>query len=451
MRGSLPYALVRSLVRLLLALFYRRVDVVGVERIPATGPLILAANHHNSVVDAMLLLAVVPRRLRTLAKAPLFRHPLVGPFLRLLGALPVHRRQEAGDDPARNAALFAATTATLRAGGAILIFPEGRTQPEPVLLTLRTGAARILLAAEAGSGPEGVVLLPVGLVFHEPGTFRTGRALVLVGSSVPTDDARVLAAGGASEEAARLLTDRLTEALRQEIVEADDRRTLRLLGIVEELWEEETGERPSDESDRVRWLQRAMRTWRAVLEGEPGRAASLRREIEAFALEMERAGLAASQLSYRYSPSVVASYAIREGLSLLLGAPLALLGIGVHVAPYQVTAVLVRLVDRTAEEEATDKIAAGLLVYPAAWAAEAWVVLHFGGRWALLVFLCALLPLGFAALAWRERLESVGREARAFVRYLRDRDLPRRLETRRRELAGELRALARAFPELWPE
>ena len=151
-RTPIPYALVRALVRALLGLFYERIDVVGAERIPPEGPLIVAANHHNSMVDAMLLLAVVPRRLRTLANAPLFKHPLVAPFLRLAGALPVQRRQEAGNDPAKNDALFAATTATLRAGGAILIFPEGRTQPEPVLLTLRTGAARMLLAAESAAG-----------------------------------------------------------------------------------------------------------------------------------------------------------------------------------------------------------------------------------------------------------------------------------------------------------
>jgi len=142
--GSVGYALVRGLVQFLLGLFYRRIEVVGAEHVPPVGPLILAANHHNSLVDAMLLLAIIPRRLRTLANAPLFRHPLIGPFLRLVGALPVHRRQEAGDDPARNTELFDATTVTLRAGGAILIFPEGRTQPEPVLLTLRTGTARML-------------------------------------------------------------------------------------------------------------------------------------------------------------------------------------------------------------------------------------------------------------------------------------------------------------------
>ena len=166
-------------------MFYRRVDVIGVERIPRTGPLIVAANHHNALVDGVLLLAVLPRRLVSVAKAPLFSNPLIGPFLRLIGALPVHRRQEGGTDPARNAALFEASSATLRSEQAILIFPEGVSQPEPQLMPLRTGAARMLLAAE-GDGVGPVTLLPVGLMFHEPGTFRTGWALIAVGEPVET-------------------------------------------------------------------------------------------------------------------------------------------------------------------------------------------------------------------------------------------------------------------------
>src|SRR5262252_1498176 len=111
--GSTGYLLVRGLSRLLLRLFYARIEVVGLENVPAHGPLIVAANHHNSIVDAMIGIATIPRRLRILANAPLFRHPLIGPFLRMMGALPVHRRKEAGDDPAKNAALFEATTAAL--------------------------------------------------------------------------------------------------------------------------------------------------------------------------------------------------------------------------------------------------------------------------------------------------------------------------------------------------
>src|SRR4030095_16875680 len=60
-RGPLGYRMVRALIRLLLWLFYRRIDVVGRERIPDRGGVIVAANHHNSVVGAMLIIANVPR------------------------------------------------------------------------------------------------------------------------------------------------------------------------------------------------------------------------------------------------------------------------------------------------------------------------------------------------------------------------------------------------------
>src|SRR5262249_62107826 len=99
---AMGYRLVRGVIRLLLRLFYRRVDVIGAERIPASGPLIIAANHHNSLVDPMLIMGACPRRLTALAKAPLFRHPLIGPLLLAVGALPVDRRPAARRRPRKN-------------------------------------------------------------------------------------------------------------------------------------------------------------------------------------------------------------------------------------------------------------------------------------------------------------------------------------------------------------
>jgi 1-acyl-sn-glycerol-3-phosphate acyltransferase len=440
--ASPGYALVRTLVRLLLALFYRRVDVVGADRIPLTGGVVVAANHHNSVVDAMLLVATVPRPLRTLANAPLFRHPLIGPFLRLIGALPVHRRQEAGDDPGRNATLFAATTATLAAGGAILIFPEGRTQPEPVLLPLRTGAARMLLAAHAaGAGP--VALVPVGLVYDQPGTFRTGQALVLIGSPVPGADL-VARAADAPEAAARELTTRLAVALRHQIVEAEDRETLRLLRIVERAWREERPPpTPDDEPARVAWLQRAMAAYRSLRESQPARVAALRREVQEYATERERRGgdpLAPAS-------GMVARWAIGAGLWLLITAPLALLGLVAHGVPYWLTGRLVRALRRTAEEEATDKIAVGLLLYPLAWALEAWLVAARAGVAGAAVFVAALGPAGFVALAWIECFARVRRQIDGWQRLRAEPDAPRQLAARRAALIAELDALARLAPE----
>ena len=296
-----------------------------------------------------------------------------------------------------------------------------------------------------------MTLLPLGLVFHAPGTFRTGRALVLVGAPVSADDARALSAADSSDAGARLLTDRLTEALRAQIVEADDRETLRLLELVEAVWREETGEAAASEVARVAWLQRAMQTYRLVRENDPSRAAAFREEVDALASEMERGGMAARQLSHDYSPGRVARSVLGEGLALVLGAPLALVGMVVHGVPYALTDLAVRLLARTAEEEATDKIVAGLLFYPLVWAAEAWWVLRFVGGWAFTVFLLAVLPLGFFAIAWKTRFSRLGQEARAFVRFVRDRDLPDRLRERRRALVSELRTMAHTAPGLWSE
>jgi len=446
--GASAYAVMRGFVRFLLALFYRRIDVVGIENVPAGGGLVVAANHHNSVVDAMLLVAKMPRRVRTLANAPLFGHVLIGPFLRLLGALPVHRRQEAGTDPARNADLFAATTATLRSGGAIAIFPEGRTQPEPLLLELRTGAARMLLAAENAA----VTFLPVGLVFNAPGTFREGQALVLIGPPIPTADAVALARTE-PERAARGLTAELAAALRGLIIEADDRQTLRHLRFAEELWRSEGGEVPVDPAGRVAWLRSAMRSYRLLLERAPERVAAFRQRLADLETEVERSGLRLSRLARPATPIRLAGRVAWQAATLVLLSLPALLGIVLHVLPYKLTGVGVKLLKATDEEEATDKIAIGLLLYPLFWILETWAALHWGGPWATVAavaLLVMLFPSAFFALAWRDRLVRLRQEARAFVRCLRDRELPARLLEKRRSLAAEIGALGDLVPEEWP-
>jgi len=435
----MAYRILRALARVLLGLFYRRVEVVGGEHIPARGPVIIAANHQNALVDPMLVMTAVPRQLVIVAAAPLFRNPVIGPFLRLVGALPVLRRQEGIADRARNDAMFDTVAAALRRGGAVLLFPEGRTQPEPVLLPLRTGAARMLLGAASDDMP--ITLLAVGLVFHDPGTFRTGWALVLVGPPVRTDDCVALSRID-PEAAVRELTKRLAEALRRQIIEADDRQTLRLLGVVETLWYGEAAASAAEETARVTRMQQVAAAYRSLQQRAPERLTGLRRRVETYSKDMELVGVTERELSRSYPPGVALRWALREGLSLALGLPLALCGMALHAVPYSLTAGTVRALGRPAEEEATYKILAGTVFYPLWWSIEGWAAWALGGAWALGVLLAALLPTGFFALGWHERLTRVTREARAFSRFLVDRDLRGRLIARRQALVDELMALA---------
>jgi hypothetical protein len=118
----------------------------------------------------------------------------------------------------------------------------------------------------------------------------------------------------------------------------------------------------------------------------------------------------------------------------------------VHAVPYQLTRLVVRRLRPDPDTEATYKLVAALVFYPLAWAIEAALAWRLGGL-ALGLFLVALGPGGFFALAWWERLERLRREARGLVRLWGRGDVGARLAARRRALAAELLALAREVPE----
>lgn len=424
--------------RLLLGVFYRRIEVVGLAHVPARGPLVVVANHHNALVDPLLLLASLPRPLRPVAKAPLFRHPILGVLLRMVGAIPVHRRHESEGGPDRNDAAFARASVLLAAGDAIVLFPEGLSQPDPVLMPLRTGAARLVLGAEQlRGGTLGVTLLPVGLVYERPGTFRVGRAHVVIGAPVATRD---LVARHATDPmgAARVLTERIADALRGLVVEVADRRTFELMSTLERLTDPHPG---GDASARAAWMRRVTGAYSTLRREAPARVARFRQDLERYEKERELAGVA-DPLIARYSTTQVVRYVVREGASVVLGAPLALWGLAVHALPYHVTRLTVRALAPEEDMVATDKLAAGLAIYPLCWAAEAWLVARLGGRAALAWFLIALVPTGFLALTWHARLTRFRAQALGFLAFIFRPDLHRRLLAQRDALRAEFDALA---------
>ena len=245
-------------------------------------------------------------------------------------------------------------------GEAILIFPEGVSQPEPTLMTLRTGAARLLLDAEAAGaprrdapagGPRPERARPLSLRERAGPDRRAGRSTTAWRCT-----------GAIPSPAVRLLTDRLTEALRRQIVEAEDRETLRLLRVIERVWHEESGTAPEPRS--ATWLQRASRAYRWLRLSAPAEVEDFRREVEEYADELDRLGVTPETLGRRYAPSVVARYTAREVVPLLLGLPLAAIGMLLHALPYQLLALGIRLARPDADTEATYKLAGGVVSIP---------------------------------------------------------------------------------------
>src|ERR1044071_5687435 len=181
---------VPALLRLLIRVFFKRIEIVDMERVPAGGPVIFAVNHPNALIDPLFLLCFAPRPVSFLAKAPLFTMPVIGWIVRGLDSIPVYRKQDnvAGGSTEET---FAQARAVLARGGAIAIFPEGTTHSDPRLRELKTGAARIAL----GAAMERIAIVPTGLYYTAKQTFRSSAVMqfgepliVRAGSLDPAED-----------------------------------------------------------------------------------------------------------------------------------------------------------------------------------------------------------------------------------------------------------------------
>src|SRR5690349_18737557 len=88
--------LARFVVRRLVRLYYPKIEITGTDHIPHSGPILLVANHANSLIDPIIVGLAANRPVRFFAKAPLFDTPVLGRLMRALGMLPAFRGQDDG-------------------------------------------------------------------------------------------------------------------------------------------------------------------------------------------------------------------------------------------------------------------------------------------------------------------------------------------------------------------
>ena len=132
--------------RLTLRLF-ADLEVSGEGNLPTTGPLIVVANHQSNI-DPPLLAAVLKRHTWFLAKAGIFKGPIIRWFLGSWGAFPLHRQE--GDVRALRWILR-----KLESGEAVVLFPEGTRNPG-AMRKAKPGVAQVAIRTQAPLIPVGI-------------------------------------------------------------------------------------------------------------------------------------------------------------------------------------------------------------------------------------------------------------------------------------------------------
>ena len=384
-----------SLFRRVVALYFRDIEVVGEIPPASTRGRIFGANHFNGLIDPILVLTNAPCPMAPLAKATLWKIPVLASLLNAVGAVPVHRRKDDPDKPAdANDAMFARVAGHLAGGGNVLIFPEGISHAQPSVVRLRSGAGRMLARAYA-DGARGLTYQAVGLEFEARDVFRS-RALVVYG---PVRDVDAHVCEG--DDLARAITGQLAEDLSELVVEGVSWDERLLFARVTELFTNRAGDRSMKATNEI---GRQVEAARKAL-GPRGEAAyrGIAGEVGAYYRALEEAGLADHDVETAGAPPRTRK---RTRLELALALPLAIPGVLLWWLPYQAPRfVAARLAKGERDVVSTYKLATGLVAMPL-WAAGlvTTAFLAWPWPWAIAAAVVAVAS-PFAALTWLDWLE----------------------------------------------
>lgn len=422
------------------AALYYRVRYAG-EPVPRTGPVLLVANHPNSLLDPMLVVAAAHRPVRFLAKAPLFTDRAVGWLIRASGSIPVYRRVDDPTQMDRNQDAFRAVHEALAAGDAVGIFPEGLSHSEPSMVPLKTGAARIAFGAFAMTGRP-IPIVPVGLVLRQKDVFRSD-AFVFSGHPIAWDD--LASPGGGGPEAVHALTDRIAEGLRRVTLNLERWEDQPVVECAVRVWEAERAV-PPDRSERLRRLELTTRVLAEVRRLDDARGAALARDVETHARRLRRLRLRPSDLAADVSLGRGLRWtAARLQFLMPVAIVLSVVGFVLFWLPYQVTGSIVRRLPLERDVLSTWKFLLGAPVY-LIWLAVLAILTAFAlPAWKAATVIVAVPVMGVAGLLFRERWRLAWADTRRFFLLRSQRALVGALRARQRDLAARMDELQRAY------
>jgi len=175
-RGTrISYAIVRALIHGVARLF-GRVSVIGADKIPDEGAFVLAPVHRSNV-DFALTSILTERPMRYMGKDSIWKSRLLGRFVSMLGAFPVHRGSADRD-------ALKACTDIVNGGSPLVMFPEGTRCTGPVLEELFDGTAFVASRTQVPIIPLGIggseAMMPKGAKM-----LHRSKLVLLVGDPIP--------------------------------------------------------------------------------------------------------------------------------------------------------------------------------------------------------------------------------------------------------------------------
>lgn len=212
---SFWYSALRKYVDATFFMAYRQFKYVGLDKIPTDGAILFAPNHANALMDALAVLVVDKQPTVFVARADIFKKPIVARILRFLKIMPILRIRDGFKNLKQNDAIMEQAVDVLLDKVPFCIMPEGTHRAQHSLLPLVKGIFRIaLLTNERAAGKMPVYIVPLGI---EYGNYYRYRSSLLVSVGDPINVTTFVQEHStlAVPDMINALRDELTDRLKQ--------------------------------------------------------------------------------------------------------------------------------------------------------------------------------------------------------------------------------------------
>lgn len=211
------YRLIKLPAKLAFHIICRRLQVNDRRVFNDPGPLLIASNHPNSFLDAILVATLFRKPVYSLARGDVFSKRFFRFLLDKLHILPVYRISEGAENLNENFSTFDKCRDIFKKNGIVLIFSEGLCINEWHLRDLKKGTARLAIQSWEAGIPLRV--LPMGINYQSFSSF--GKNVIMkTGSVIRRSDIDL---GRGDGLAIRSFNERLKEELKKLVIEIPDR------------------------------------------------------------------------------------------------------------------------------------------------------------------------------------------------------------------------------------
>ncbi len=406
--------------------FFRRIHVEHRDRVRKTGPVILAANHPNTMMDPLLVGLLCGRNPHFLGKSTLFETAIAKRFFSAVHVLPVYRKQDAEKEMGKNAEVFEKCYQSLEEGNGLVIMPEGISQMDGTLHELKTGTARIGLGAEMRNAFElGIQIVPAGINYSSPTDFfsdvhcRFGRPIELseYGDLYAKDE----------YEAVYEVTNRIRSALEKLTTTVDSSETAGVLKNLKKIYKMELAVDLGLQED---WKQHDFSMTRGMADAINWYSKEFPESFEQMDTQMNRYLAKVEGLELRDDLLSTArgqrSFARRAMglLGVITGFPLYLWGVINNFLPYRIPRHLVRILGTSLEYLSSIKMLSGFFLFALFYTVQTLLVWYLTASGPLTtIYILSLLPAGRFALYYHDTMQRYRQHIRIFTLFVKRKTL----------------------------